>query len=342
MIQPQSTRLAFVTFLLRLPWICLYGLGFAVCWSGLTLPAQDEAVPTLRVNVNLVQIPVLVLTPAQERLHTPIAANRFFIRFGDGPPVRPRYVRMEGDDPIDLAIVLDTRSPQADLLPKINQEIADLAPPFLHANDRVSIYAIHCAVLHSVENVPAEPNQLKNAVDVALSSWTHDSQNKKSSVCSPDTRLWDDLAYMTNTLSKQPGRRVVLAVTNGDDTKSKRTSVDLAKMAQTDAVTFLGLYPSQDGPRGPLLREAGEDHLSSLCDQSGGIMLNLNESTVAKRMQQFTGMLRERYILEFPRPDANAGSLKITVGIDGSNDFIRPAGNGVPVADPIPMSPPEK
>jgi hypothetical protein len=173
-----------------------------------------------------VQIPVLVLTPEGEKLSSPIAQNRFSISFDGGPWSRPTYARLEGDDPIDLSIVLDTRSAQEDLLQRMDQTIADLAPSFLHPHDHVSIYAIDCSAMDYVEDVPAESRQLKFAVDAALSKWTARRQKIKAA-CNPETHLWDLLAFVTDRLSSLSGRRVVLAVTDGHDKNSKRSSIDL-------------------------------------------------------------------------------------------------------------------
>jgi hypothetical protein len=145
-MHPGSSRLNSITFLLRPPWLCLCGLGMAVCLGGTLLsaqntPATSDAIPTLHVYTNLVQIPVLVLTPTREKLLAPIAPNRFSISFDGGPSFQPTYARLEGDDPIDLSIVLDIRSLQIDLIERIDQTIADLAPSFLHPGDHVSIYA---------------------------------------------------------------------------------------------------------------------------------------------------------------------------------------------------------
>jgi VWFA-related protein len=338
MIRPRATRSN--PDRLHLLWLSLFSLGLTICLSGTTLSAQDtstqlEATPTLHVSTNLIQIPVLVLTPAREKLPAPIAANRFSISFDDGPWFRPKYARLQGDDPIDLAIVLDARTPQADLLPKMAPTIADLAPSFLHPHDRVSIYVIDCSVLHSTESVPAEPMLLKDAVNGALNSWTERWHEKKRSACSLDAHLWDVLTYVTHTLSGQPGRRVVLAVTNGDDGKSKHSSADLTAMAQIGGVTIFGLNPARDFFQGPRLKGVGEDLLSTVCELSGGMLLDLNGSSLAKKMQRFTEILRERYILEFPRPaHAIAGNLRISVRIDKTIAFIRPAGDGVPLANP--------
>jgi VWFA-related protein len=71
------------------------------------------------------------------------------------------------------------------------------------------------------------------------------------------------------------------------------------------------------------------------CEMTGGLMLNLLGTGMARTMQRFTQTLRERYILEFPRPpNMRAGRLVMAVRIDKFNAFIRVSGDGVPLADP--------
>jgi hypothetical protein len=107
--------------LLRSRWQSLCALGMVVCLTGTLLRAQDApalpaqnnsvqsgATPTLHVYTDLVQIPVLVLDSWREKLSSPIAPNRFSISFNGGPWSRLRHVHREGNDPIDLSIVLDT------------------------------------------------------------------------------------------------------------------------------------------------------------------------------------------------------------------------------------------
>ena len=342
-------------FLLQRRWLCLCGLGMATLLAAQNSPAQPDATPTLRVYTNLVQIPVLVLSSERDKLYSPIAQNRFSISFDGGPWLRPTYARLEAEDPIDLSIVLDTRSVPEDLLQKMDQTIADLAPSFLHPHDHVSIYAIDCSAVDYVEDVPAESRQLKLAVDGALSNWTARRQKKKAA-CNPETHLWDLLAYVTDRLSPRSGRRVVLAVTDGQDKKSKRSSIDLAKTAQVAGVTIFGMDPSGNGSpvfavssnatnrlsrnKGLIgdvssLSGAGDDVvLSNACELTGGLMLNLPRTGAARTMQRFTQMLRERYILEFPRPpNLQAGGVVMSVRIDKLDAFIRVSGDGVPLAD---------
>src|ERR1700690_3084897 len=81
-------------------WVCV-----ALGWNGMGAAAQDEA-PTLHVYTNLVQVPTLVLN-RNGRPPAPIAEDRFFVSVDGGPKFRVTHARLEGDDPISLAIVLD-------------------------------------------------------------------------------------------------------------------------------------------------------------------------------------------------------------------------------------------
>jgi hypothetical protein len=348
-ILPGLIRLNSFSFLVQRRWLVLVVMGIAACLSGISLAAQDQsaqdssgrdgsgkssAITTLHVNTNLVQIPVLVLTPALEKVSSAIAPHRFSISFNGEPAFRPTYARLEGDDPINLAIVIDTRAPQESLLPKLDEDIANLAPIYLRDRDHVSIYTIDCAKMSVVANVRPDRVQLKRAVDVALNSWTERRHLRKKPPCSANAQLWDGLAYVTNKLARQPGWRAIIAVTDGNDRKSKTSSEELTKLAQNAQVTILGLDPFREGPRGMLSTTPGVVRLSRLCELSGGLRLGLYQSSADQRMRQFAQMLRERYILEFPRPpDLKAGNVLMYIRIDDFNAFIRPAGDGVPVVD---------
>jgi VWFA-related protein len=365
-MHPRSPRLNSITSLLQLRWLWLCGLGMAVCLGGTFAPRAGQLGATWRdTDAACLYQPGAdsgACSDAwREKLSSPIAPNRFSISFDGGPWSRPTYARLEGDDPIDLSIVLDTRltarvPQQEDLLEKMDQTIADLAPSFLHPRDHVSIYAIDCSAMDFVEDVPAESGQLKRAVDTALSTWTARRHGKKAA-CNPETHLWDLLAFVTDKLSSRSGWRAVLAVTDGKDKNSKRSLADLTALAQSASVAIFGLRPSSDGSSGfqsgsaralsskgsrspnggPLSNTAllsNDDLLSNACELTGGMMLDLNAGGVAKTMQRFTQMLRERYILEFPRPpNAQPGKLAMSVRIDKINAFIRVTGDGVPVVD---------
>jgi hypothetical protein len=323
-------------------------LGLAAGWSGVALVAQeptavvDGGVPTLHVYTNLIQIPTLVLGPHRERLKTPIAESRFSISIDSGPWFRVTHVRLEGDDPISLSILLDVSGDTAELIPKIDDAIAGLAPLSLHPKDHVSIYALDCSLTQSLNDVPAESGQLKLGVAKALESWTLSRQGKQD--CQQSIHLWDALALITGDMSKLPGRRVILAISDGHDKGSDHTWNETRSLAENSGVAVFGLsYIPQyaKSANHSFLRRSSEDPFHALCELSGGVVFLSNPRSLGEALKAFAITVRERYIVEFPRPaHATPGVHVKEVRIANGNDFIRPAGISVPLPDPAVMADP--
>ncbi len=206
---------------------------------------QDEPIHTLHVYANLLQVPTVVLGPYLEQVK-PIPENRFSVSIDNGPWFRATHVHLQGDDPISLTILLDANGNATELMPKIGDAIAGLAPLSLHPKDHVSIYALHCSLIRSQDDLPADNADLKTAVANALQSWTNRKENKQEPRCQKPVQLWDALAFVVDKLSKLPGRRVVLVVSDGQDKGSKRSWNEVRAYAQyTGSAVFGMTYPPQ-------------------------------------------------------------------------------------------------
>jgi hypothetical protein len=305
----------------RYPTRCLaLGLSTALLYG------QNPPPMTLHAYANLVQIPVLVLSPSLEPLPL-ISASKFAISLDAGPKFRPTHVRLEGEDPIALSILLDVGESDAQLMPDIDDVVAGLSPTFLRRGDRVSIYALDCTLTRSLYNVPADSTQLKDGVDAALRLWNSRGQRKQAH-CKKAVHLWDALTLMTENLSSLRGRRVILAVTDGHDRGSSNTWNELRRFAAAGAVAIFGMTPHE-------LLPSPEDVFALVCGLTGGVVLATDKSKIRRDLERFTDMLRDRYILEFPRTDnAPAGLHTIDVTIGNSNAVIRSTGISVPITDP--------
>jgi hypothetical protein len=309
-------------------------VGLQALWGGDVLAAQtvqmpqDGQVPTLHAYSNLIQIPVLVLGPDLERLREPIAESRFSVSVGGGPWFRATHVRPEGDDPISLSILLDLSGPKDAMSSKLAEAIADLAPRSLRPRDHISVYILDCTLKRSLDNAPAERDSLEQGVDALLQARAAHGQ---AAACAQPVGLWDALGQITKNLSRLPGRRVILAMANGRDKGSGHTWNEVRTLAQVSGVTIFGLSYLQSG--GPQPSQGYENAFSDLCQLSGGVVIDTNEIYVSRSLRRFTKILRERYIVEFPRPaNATAGLESMQVKIDKSgNDFVRAAGKGVPL-----------
>lgn len=313
-------------------WLCT--LLFAAMAAAQAQPGQDEPITTLHAYTNLIQIPVLVLGPNLERLKIPITSDRFAVRIDSGPLFPATHVRREGDDPISLAILLDLTGPVDMLLPKLDDVIADLAPRSLRPQDRVSIYALDCSLKRSLDNVPATYSNLKGAVSALLQARDIRREDKDTANCTRPVHLWDSLAEMAKELSRRPGRHVILAVTDGQDLGSNHKWSELTIFAQAMGVSIFGLKYAQSGSVPPR-SEPSENAFSSVCELSGGIVATTDEPFLSQRVKRIAKMVRQRYIVEFPRPArSTAGQHSIQVVIAEGNDYVvRPAGLAVPLPD---------
>jgi hypothetical protein len=319
-----------------LAWVCAVVL--VAGWSGLVFAqeAQDAKTPTLHVYTNLIQIPVLILDSHRQPMGM-IAADKFSLSLDDGPPFQATHVRLEGDDPISLAILLDLRGDATELMGEIDDAIAELAPVSLRPRDHLSIYALDCNLIRGSIGVPAQSAGLKQAVDRVLQPWVERGGNRRKSSCKKPIGLWDALAYVSVSQSRLPGRRVVLAVTDGVDSgRSKRSWNSLRSLAEELGVAIFGMTYLPNVPaHHEFLSLSHENAFILVCELTGGMVMPTPSDDVARRLKHFTELVRGRYIVEFRRPsNATAGPHLLVVRDGTKQDFVRPTGLAVPLADP--------
>ena len=305
----------------------------------------DPAILDLHVYANLEQVPVLVLSPDRERIRH-LDSSRFRISLDSGPAFRPTYVRQEGDDPLSLAVLVDTTHLTDELLPGFSQAFSALVPQYLHPQDQISIYGLDCGLIRTLHDKSGDATELKASIDRALQDWQlRRQQEHPAAPCKQAMPLWDSMARVLANLQDQPGRRVLLAVTDGQDNGSRAQWTAVLKLAQVESVAVFALttIPSLRMKResefgeplimhSPLLI-AQEDELNLICESSGGVEFQANPRVESWRLKDFTQMLRERYILEYPRGrnrQAGVHSLEVSLGMSGL--YIRPSGISAPVA----------
>jgi hypothetical protein len=70
--------------------------------------------------------------------------------------------------------------------------------------------------------------------------------------------------------------------------------------------------------------------------------MTTNPDSIGKTLERSIAMLRDRYIVEFPRPsNSTRGEHDMRVKIAKSgDDFIRPSGISVPIRDPALLADP--
>jgi hypothetical protein len=312
-----------------------------------TPATQPPAATTLHVYTNLKQVPVLVLTANYERMK-PVDTSKFRLSLDSGPLFRPTYVRPEGEDPISLAILIDASKPDNKLLPQLSKAIAELSPEYLHTQDHLSIYVLDCTLIRTAYDVPADAAMLKQSVDSALAPWQIRQKLKQGFLapCKPSMPLWDSINNVMDDLTQQSGRHVLLAITDGEDEGSKTLWTHVLHRAQIESVAIFGLLQmpitgmqrrKETGGFSKIAASyllTSEDKFNQVCDLTGGVEIQQRNAIVSWRLKEFTKMIRERYIMEFPRGrDEEAGIHTLTVSYrKKDNLYIVSAGISVPIA----------
>ena len=297
------------------------------------MDAQEDTVATLHVYANLVQVPVLVLDSLSQPMAN-VEDRGFYVSLDGGPRFRVAHARREGDDPISLSILLDLSQPFPKLIERFDEALPGLAPDLLHLQDQVTVYSFNCGLTRSTEILPTDAAGLKTAVDRALEFWNVHGKAKPRD-CAKPWHLWDALRTVTRTLQGQPGRHVILVVTDGEDRGSRTSSDALRQFAQENGVTIFALAQPADllpGIRAGVGSSA--QTLNSVCEMSGGIVLTATEKGLESELERFVRLVRGRYVVEFPRPaNTTPGRHELEVTIEKTVAFIRPAGASAPLDD---------
>jgi hypothetical protein len=307
---------------------CIWGLLSACSVAAQT--SQSARSLTLHVYTNLVQIPTLVLGKDQKPIAR-IDEQRFFVSLDGGRKLRATHARLEGDDPISLAILMDLNQSDHGIMSSADQAIASLAPLSLNAKDEVLIYALGCQLIHPKDLEPTNSENLKRQVDLVLQQSQPRDESDTKRKCQNPLNLWDSLAIITQNLSTRPGRRVILAVTDGRDRGSRNSWNALRFFAQTRSVAIFGLVQPAD-----LRNRREEVPFNDVCQLSGGTLLPTPAEDLGKQLASAVTLIRGRYIVEFPPPVSTVGGnygLEITIS-KRPKTFIRPAGIAVPNDDP--------
>ena len=322
----------------------------AACTSALRAQDEQTAPYTFHVYEDLVQVPTLVLN----RLHASypgLAPPKFSVRLDSGPAFHPRHVRLQGSDPISFALLLDVADEDGQELAKAFAAAAHQLPPDLFGpEDTLSVFAVDCVLVRSARTttpanatpanaMPANLAALEFGMAQALES-TNVHQAGPEASCGDARRLWDSVARVAFELRAEPGRRVLLVLSDGIDRKSHQSWERAREVASLFSVTVVALRPAVT-PR--IVDAAEHDHpfaiitedpLSLLCGETGGIDLYGTPRSVGPLTARLVDLLRHRYILEFARPsNATSGRHSIDVTVSDRHAIVRTSGATFPLPD---------
>lgn len=269
-------------------------------------PALNVRVKPLRVNVDLVLVPVIVT----DSLNRPILdlPKQNFILYEGGVEQQIRYFSYE-DAPISVALVLDFSDSMKN---KIEYERQAVQEFFTYANPQDEYFVI---TVSSKPKLVASATQSIGTIEDRLASTKPDGA----------TALYDAIYLGVSRLrTGRYQRRAMVVISDGGDNRSRYTLKEAKSMIEEANVLTYGIGIFDDMPI-PLLKtieeRMGRKSLSEITDASGGRTLAADDRRKTPEIAAIISReLRNQYVLGYlPTDSAQDGKWrKITVRLTTS------------------------
>src|SRR5580704_1481787 len=256
------------------------GLGMLLALAAVALAAQDS-VATLRVDVKLVSIFVNV-TDKNGALVGGLTQNDFAV-FEDGRPQQIAVFEKQSELPLNLTLAIDTSgSVHKDMSEEANAA-RHFARAILRPQDQMSVleFATEVRELQSFTNKPA-------LIDRALGELHSDFA----------TALYDAICLGSEKLGGKQGRKVLVLISDGDDTVKNSTYAQALEAALRNEVM---IYSIIDVPiEASAGRDLGGEHaLITLAEETGGKSFYISEGGLDKAFARVSDDLRTQYLLGY-------------------------------------------
>ena len=293
----------------------------------------------LHVYTDLLQLPALVLN-WRGRPSPNLTAADFHLQLDRGPLFKPAAVHLEGNEPLNLALVLDASGAEDYLLKALPNTSGHGFPRTLLPHDHIAVYAFDCRLFRSKVDTEAEVATSHDGVAHLLSEPTLHQAHASSQSCGSAKHLLDAVAAAAAELATEPGRRAILVISDGLDGGSITKWSDLREFATGRSIAVFGLKEASiNDSRGPLQR-AAENPLDLLAAATGGTSLTTLRGELASQLDDFVALLRSRYIIQFPRPEGPGGWHDLEVHVKQFGATVHTAGIAVPLRDATLMNDP--
>jgi Ca-activated chloride channel family protein len=266
---------------------CLYlRLLAALLAAASVLPAQE---PTFRVEVKLVSLFVNVTDRNGARIGG--LGSEDFAVTEDGRPQQISVFERQSAQPLSIVLAIDT---SGSVRKDMNQETA-AARHFVHSilrtQDQMSVVEFSTEVreLTGFTNKPGE-------IDHALGRLRGDYA----------TALYGAIRLGSSRLGAQEGRKVLVLVSDGDDTAQSATYAQALEAALRNEVMIYALI---DVPISASAgRDTGGEHaLITLAEQTGGQHFYVDSGGLDQAFQRVSDALRTQYLLGYSPHDQEPG-----------------------------------
>ena len=269
--------------------------------------AQSDPAATLHVNVKLVNVFVNV-TDKNGAIVGGLTRDDFHVT-EDGRPQNIAVFERQSEMPLNLTLAIDTSGS----VYKDRSVEQSAAKHFVHAlirpQDRMSLIEFATEVL--------ELTPFTNKVSLI----DHGLDRLRGG---PSTALYDAIYQGSQRLGPLDGRKVLVIISDGDDTAEDISYADALEQALRNEVMIYSLIDVPiEASAGRDLR--GEHALITLAEQTGGKSFYVNEGGLGKAFSRVSDDLRTQYLLGYyPKnqvPGREFHRVTVTIPRAATSDF---------------------
>lgn len=284
---------------------------FCIAPAGAVAASAQEPPPSsfrFRVNVQLVLLSASVSTP--DGRPVPDLAEEAFEVYEDGE-LRPlRLFERQTAMPLQLAILMDASLSAAVELPSQKDAVSRFLQRVTRAEDSVALYQLS-GKKRNVADFSSDTRALLTSV--------------KEIRQGAGTALYDVLVEASGKLKEREGRRVVIVVSDGNDTTSKNNfQAALRALQEAEATLFALVVRPIAGESGRSVR--GEHTLITLADLTGGrVFFPASTGELDRFYSELDDLLRTQYLLGYqPAPPRFRPEFRrIEVRVKGGDFTVR-------------------
>ena len=273
----------------------------AVLWAALlpgslTLAAQEA---TYRMDVKLVNIFVNVTD--RNGAIVPGLTQADFSIFEDGRPQEIKLFERQSEVPLNLTLAIDTSGSVRKDMSEEEAAARRFAHAIVRPQDQMSVLQFATEVR---ELVPFT-NKLA-AIDHGLSQLHGDWA----------TALYDAICKGSEALGGRQGRKVLVVVSDGDDTAKNSSYADALELAlRNEVMTYSIIGVPIEASAG---RDLGGEHaLITIAEQTGGKHFYVSDGGLDKAFSQVSDDLRTQYLLGYypahQMPGTNFHRILVTI-----------------------------
>jgi len=262
----------------------------------LALAAQQT---TLHVDVKLVNIFVNV-TDKDGAIVGNLTRDDFAI-FEDGRPQQIAIFEKQSEVPLNLTLAIDTSGSVQKDMSEEEGAAKRFAQAILRPQDQMSVLQFATTV-HELTSFTNKLAVIDRGLHELHSDWA--------------TALYEAISVGAERLGPKQGRKVLVVISDGDDTAKTSTYADALEAALRNEVM---IYSIIDVPiEASAGRDIGGEHaLITLAEQTGGKHFYVGDGGLDKAFAQVSDDLRTQYLVGYypRRQDAGADFHRVVVTI---------------------------